>query len=156
MTIRGELALEGGGNPAVFGGWQRPYGNIRGGQWYRLQVRYQAAGLGFEPLQTPIRLDWTAANGKRAGQPDYAWRVTGEGGWRLVSLDAPAPENASPPQFLTSALPRRSLAHARRSSSNTVRIRVLTMMMAPPNTMVAVIDSFRNTTASRAMKNGRR
>lgn len=91
----GELILQGGGNVAVFGGWQRTFGGIKGGQWYRLQVRYKAKGLGFEPLQTPVRLDWTLATGKRTGQPDYAWRVTEEKGWRLVSLDAPAPEKAA-------------------------------------------------------------
>lgn len=91
----GELVLEGGGNAAVFGGWQRTFGGIKGGQWYRLQLRYQATGLDFEPLQTPVRLDWTLATGRRTGQPDYAWRVTEENGWRMVSLDAPAPEKAA-------------------------------------------------------------
>lgn len=90
----GELVLEGGGNPAVFGGWERTYCGIRAGQWYRLQVRYRATGLDYEPLQTPVRLDWATAKGQRAGQPDYAWQGRDEGGWRLVTLDAPAPEGA--------------------------------------------------------------
>jgi predicted amidohydrolase len=91
----GELVLDGGGNPAVFGGWQRVYPGIRAGQWYKLQLRYRATGLEFEPLQLPVRLEWQQAGGKRAGQPDYAWRVTTDGDWRTLTHEAPAPESAS-------------------------------------------------------------
>ncbi len=91
----GELTLEGRGNPAVFGGWVRSFPDIQPGRWYRLQVRYTASGLDYEPLQLPIRLDWQSAVGKRAGQPDYAWRTTTVNGERLVTLDAPAPPNAA-------------------------------------------------------------
>lgn len=90
----GELVLEGGGNPAVFGGWERLFPDIHPGEWYRLQLRYRASGLDYEPLQVPVRLDWVAKAGGRAGQPDYAWRVTGQGEWRTVTLDAPAPAGA--------------------------------------------------------------
>ena len=90
----GELVLEGGGNPAVFGGWERLFPNVRPGEWYRLEVQYRATGLDYEPLQVPVRLDWVAKDGGRAGQPDYAWRVTSKGDWRTVTLDAPAPVGA--------------------------------------------------------------
>lgn len=41
------------------------------------------------------RCDSTGRNAAaRAGQPEYAWRVKEEGGWRLVSLVAPAPDGA--------------------------------------------------------------
>ncbi len=90
----GELVLEGGGNPAVFGGWERLFPDVRPGGWYRLEVRYRASGLDYEPLQVPVRLDWVAQGGGRAGAPDYAWRVTGDGEWRTVTLDAPAPPGA--------------------------------------------------------------
>ena len=100
QAASGELTLEGGGNAAVFGGWERTYPDIAPGRWYRLRVRYTASGLDYEPLQLPIRLDWQSATGKRAGQPDYAWRTTGiktttgVDGLREVSVDAPAPANA--------------------------------------------------------------
>jgi predicted amidohydrolase len=58
-------------------------------------VYYRAEGLQDEPLQVYSRLDWVAADGKRAGQPDYAYRVEPEGEWRRVTLDAPAPEKAA-------------------------------------------------------------
>lgn len=91
----GELTLEGRGNAAVFGGWERTYPDIQPGHWYRLAVHYTASGLDYEPLQLPIRLDWQSASGKRAGQPDYAWRTTTVDGTRMVTLDAPAPSNAA-------------------------------------------------------------
>lgn len=90
----GELTLDGRGDPAAFGGWERSY-PIEPGRWYRLHVRYTATGLDYEPLQLPIRLDWQSASGKRAGQPDYAWRTSTVKGERLVTLDAPAPADAA-------------------------------------------------------------
>ena len=90
----GEMTLEGRGNAAVFGGWERIYPRIEPGRWYRLQVRYTATGLDYEPLQLPIRLDWQSAAGKRVGQPDYAWRTMHINGTTAVNLDAPAPPNA--------------------------------------------------------------
>jgi predicted amidohydrolase len=90
----GELVLEGAGNAAVFGGWQRVYPGIRAGQWYKLQLRYRATGLDFEPLQVPVRLDWQKPGGEQAGRPDYAWRVSGEGEWRTLTHEAPAPQGA--------------------------------------------------------------
>lgn len=83
-----------GRNPGVFGGWEQVLPAIQPGQWYRLTGQYRAAGLGYEPLQVPVKLDWQNAQGHRAGQPDYAWRVESSGEWRSVSLEAPAPEGA--------------------------------------------------------------
>jgi len=40
-------------------------------------------------------LDWQTAQSKRAGQPDYAWRVAQDGARRMVTLAAPAPEGAT-------------------------------------------------------------
>jgi len=90
-----ELIAEGKGNPAVFGGWERSFSGVVPGHWYRLELRYRATGLTYEPLQTPVRLDWQTAAGKRAGQPDYVWQVSTEGDWRVASLTAPSPEKAS-------------------------------------------------------------
>ncbi len=90
-----DLVLEGGGNPAVFGGWERTYADVKPGEWYRFEVRYQCSGLDYEPLQAPVRLDWRKANNERAGQPDYGWRVRRDGEWRVVSMEAPAPAGAA-------------------------------------------------------------
>ena len=100
------LVLEGGGNPAVFGGWEREF-PVRGGQWYRLRVDYDPSGLELELLQAPVRLDWTASDGSRVGQPDYAWRVAGRES-RTVVAEAPAPERAArvKVQLLVQGAPR--------------------------------------------------
>jgi predicted amidohydrolase len=94
-SVTGDLLLEGGGNPAVFGGWVRDYPGVTGDEWYRLKVRYQAQGLTTESLQLLVRLDWQNAQGKRAGQPDYAFEHTREGGWNVLTLTAPAPPKSS-------------------------------------------------------------
>ncbi len=91
----GRLVLSGGGNPAVFGGWERDHRDIQAGTWYRLTARYTAKGLSYEPRQVVVRLDWQKAAGKRAGQPDYAWRVTETAAGRDVVLEAPAPEGST-------------------------------------------------------------
>jgi predicted amidohydrolase len=89
------LILAGGGNPAVFGGWERDHRDIQPGSWYRLSAGYSAKGLTYEPRQVLMRLDWQTAAGKRAGQPDYAWRVTANGATRDVVLEAAAPPGAA-------------------------------------------------------------
>jgi predicted amidohydrolase len=95
QRVGDELVLEGGGNAAVFGGWERTFADVKPGQWYRFEVRYKSSGLDYEPLQVPVRLDWLRANGTRAGQPDYAWRVSPQGDSRVVTIEAPAPADAS-------------------------------------------------------------
>jgi hypothetical protein len=141
-----ELVLEGGGNPAVFGRWQRPYGGIRGGQWHRSQVRHQATGLGFEPLQAPVRLDWTAANGERAGQPDYAWQVIEGGGWRLVSLETPENAASVKVQLLLQNSPKAavrykdvSLTPVAAPSPRTVRIATVRLRPKGPDPVSALV-----------------
>lgn len=90
----GRLVLSGGGNAAVFGGWEREQGGISAGVWYRLKARYTAKGLAYEPRQVQARLDWRTPGGRRAGQPEYAWRVAAKGDGREVVLEAPAPQGA--------------------------------------------------------------
>ncbi|MEX2262849.1 MAG: carbon-nitrogen hydrolase family protein [Bryobacteraceae bacterium] len=90
----GSLAISGNGNAAGYGGWEYPLSGIQAGQWYRFTAFYRAAGPISEAEQVIARLDWRAANGKRAGQPDYAWTVKSEGEWKRLTLDAPAPEKA--------------------------------------------------------------
>ncbi len=91
----GSLALSGDSNAAVFGGWQRALDGIEAGKWYRFRAAYRADGLDYAPKEVVARLDWTRADGKRAGQPDYPWSVTAEGEWNIVTLDAQAPQDAA-------------------------------------------------------------
>ena len=90
----GSLAISGNSNAAACGGWEYTAQGIEAGQWYRFTAYYRAEGLRDEPLQVYSRLDWVADGGKRAGQPDYAFRVEPDGEWRRVTLDAPAPGKA--------------------------------------------------------------
>lgn len=94
VEATGEIVLSGGGNRSVFGGVERDYPGIRPGSWYRLTASYRPEGLTYEPRQVQARLDWQTADGKRAGQPDYAWRVSEQGGRRELALEAPAPDGA--------------------------------------------------------------
>jgi len=91
----GALALAGGGNAAASGGWERRIDGIGAGRWYRLTAHYRAEGLTRENWQVVARLDWAAADGTRAGQPEYAWRGGPDGDWRRLVAEAPAPEGAS-------------------------------------------------------------
>jgi len=91
----GSLAISGNGNAAAYGGWEHTVRGVDAGKWYRLVAYYQATGLKYEPLQVVARLDWAGADGKRVGQPDYAYVTKPEGEWRQVTLEAPAPAKAA-------------------------------------------------------------
>ncbi|MBK5293091.1 MAG: carbon-nitrogen hydrolase family protein [Acidobacteriia bacterium] len=102
MVNRGEpgsLAISGNSNVAAYGGWERKL-TVSPGSWYRLTAYYRVVGMTHENLQVLARLDWRTSQGKRAGQPDYAWRVRpADGGWNRVEMEAPAPENAATAQL---------------------------------------------------------
>lgn len=102
----GSLAICGAGNAAAYGGWEYRVTGLEPGRWYRLTAWYRAEGLRYEPLEVVARLDWRTAEGRRAGQPDYAFELDNHGEWRRLSLDAPAPEDAA------SVLIQLYLAHA--------------------------------------------
>ncbi len=91
----GSLAISGASNAAAYGGWEYTLAGTRPGSWYRFAAYYRAEGFSYEPLQVVARLDWRAADGRRAGQPDYAYQVNREGDWRRLTLEAPAPERAA-------------------------------------------------------------
>ena len=91
----GSLVISGASNAAVYGGWEHVVDGIEAGSWYRLTAWYRAEGLSYEPGQVVARLDWRDRSGRRAGQPDYAYRTERAGTWRRVTLEAPAPEQAS-------------------------------------------------------------
>src|SRR5207248_416599 len=59
------------------------------------QAYYRQQGAANERNQVIARLDWRRSNGKRAGQPDYAYEIRREGEWNRLTLDAPSPEAAN-------------------------------------------------------------
>ncbi len=91
----GSLAISGNSNPAEFGGWEYTVQGVEPEKWYRLTAFYRAEAVEYEPLQVLARLDWAAANGRRVGQPDYAYRTTPEGSWNRITLEAPAAAQAA-------------------------------------------------------------
>jgi predicted amidohydrolase len=94
-TKAGSLAISGNSNPAAYGGWVYTAQGIAAGKWYRFQAYYRQQGASNERNQVIARLDWRKANGKRAGQPDYAYEIKREGEWSRLTLDAPAPDSAT-------------------------------------------------------------
>ena len=86
------LAVSGNSNAAAYGGWEYNATGVEPGRWYRFTAFYRAEAVADERLQVLARLDWRKSDGKRAGQPDYAYRVTTEGAWRRVSVEAQAPD----------------------------------------------------------------
>lgn len=91
----GSLAISGNSNSAEHGGWERTLPGVEPGAWYRLTAYYRATGVHAETWQVVARLDWRQTDGRRAGQPDYAYRATREGDWTRLELEAPAPEKAA-------------------------------------------------------------
>jgi predicted amidohydrolase len=67
------LILKGGGNLAVFGGWHQRIEGIEPGQWYRFSVRYNVTGATSQNRQVLARIEWLDADGRRAGQPEFAY-----------------------------------------------------------------------------------
>lgn len=92
----GALILRGGGNPAAAGAWQRTVTEIEPGAWYRFTASYEPrAGITLPSRQIVARIDWRAAGGKRAGQPDYAYQEKTEGALRRLTLHSQAPAGAA-------------------------------------------------------------
>jgi predicted amidohydrolase len=91
----GSLAVSGNGNLGTFGGWQRTFTGIQPAAWYRFTAFYRATGITTPNWQIQPRLDWSRANGKRAGEVDYAYQAAREGEWTRVTLQTQAPAAAS-------------------------------------------------------------
>jgi predicted amidohydrolase len=91
----GSLTVSGNGNVGAFGGWQRVLHGVEPGAWYRLTVHYRSTGITSENWQIQPRLDWRKANGRRAGEVDYAYQSSREGEWKRVTLQTQAPEEAT-------------------------------------------------------------
>lgn len=94
-SLADSLAVYGNSNASAYGGWERAIPNIKAGQWYRLAAWYRTAAVAAENWQVVARLDWRKADGNRAGQPDYAWQARREGEWTRLTVEAPAPADAS-------------------------------------------------------------
>jgi predicted amidohydrolase len=88
----GSLAISGNSNPAAYGGWEYVARGVAPGKWYRFVGYYRQQGVSNERNQVLARLEWKRGNGKRAGQPDYAYRSQREGEWTRLTLEAAAPE----------------------------------------------------------------
>jgi predicted amidohydrolase len=93
-TRPASLAISGNGNAAVCGGWERAVDGVEPGAWYRFAAWYRSSGVPHESLQVFPRVDWTTAEGKRAGPPDYVYRAEREGEWTRVTADLQAPKGA--------------------------------------------------------------
>lgn len=91
----GSLAIYGDTNASAYGGWEFKVDGVKPGKWYRFSAHYCADGVQCESWQIVSRLDWVAADGDRAGQPNYAYRLTPAGDWKQVTLDVPAPAKAT-------------------------------------------------------------
>lgn len=90
----GSLAVSGNSNAAAYGGWEKTIPDVVHGRWYRFVAHYRTSSVSDESLRIVARIDWVREGGKRAGQPDYAWRVTTDGDWKRVSIEVPAPAHA--------------------------------------------------------------
>lgn len=101
-----DLRVVSGGNPAVYGGWERRM-DAQPGRWYRFAARYRASGVKAENWQVVARLDWVTRDGKRAGQPDYAAWTRLEDNARVVEALVQAPDRAAgvKVQLILSAAP---------------------------------------------------
>ncbi|MCC6585161.1 MAG: carbon-nitrogen hydrolase family protein [Bryobacterales bacterium] len=90
----GSLAVSGNSNAAAYGGWERPI-DVQPGRWYKFVAHYKASTVSHEAVQVVARIDWRTPD-KRAGQPDYAWKVIPVGeGWKRLEVEAPAPAKAA-------------------------------------------------------------
>jgi hypothetical protein len=92
---QGSLAVSGNGNLGAFGGWQRAFTGIEPAAWYRLTASYRHTGITSPNWQIEPRLDWRQANGRRAGEVDYAYQCSQDGDWTRVTLQTQAPAAAS-------------------------------------------------------------
>lgn len=88
------LVIRGGGRAESYGGWTKRVDNIRGGAWYRFSAEYRSSGVAAENWQVVARVDWLDAQGRRAGQPEYAAWMERLGDATRLSVSAPAPSNA--------------------------------------------------------------
>jgi predicted amidohydrolase len=90
--IDGSLAISGNSNAAAYGGWERSF-PAEPGKWVRLDASYRAERLTYERGQVIARLDWRTSDGKRAGQPEYAYPMTADK--PTLTAQAPAPADAA-------------------------------------------------------------
>ena len=87
------LITEGGGNTSVFGGWVRDEA-VKPGQWYRLKLRYKAAGIESERTQLRVSIGWQDANGKNVGEKEAGYLAGEHDGWKEFLIECPADARA--------------------------------------------------------------
>ena len=98
-SAAGSLAISGNSNPAAWGGWVHTVSGVESGAWYRFSAWYRTEGVAYERGQVLSRLNWVRAEGKRAGQPEYVYATEQQGEWTRITLDAPAPADATGAQI---------------------------------------------------------
>ena len=93
----GSLALSGASKPGVFGEWRREEPGVVPGRWYRLTAYYRARDLDrtSERQHVLARVAWLQDDGRGAGRPEFAWKSEPAGEWTKLTLEAPAPPEAS-------------------------------------------------------------
>jgi predicted amidohydrolase len=89
------LAISGNANAAEYGGWAQVVNGIRPGQYYRLTAYFRSAGVADARRQIVARLDWLDTSNRRTTQPDYAYETSADGDWTRVTMNVPAPAQAS-------------------------------------------------------------
>jgi predicted amidohydrolase len=89
------LAISGNSNAAEYGGWSYRIEKTEPGKLYRLTAYYRTQWVEHEQLRVVARLDWRDAQDKRVQQPDYAYHVEPDRDWKRLTLEVPAPPNAT-------------------------------------------------------------
>jgi predicted amidohydrolase len=128
------LILKGGGNPAVFGGWHQRINGIEPGQWYRFSAQYTVTGITAHNRQVLARIEWLDAEGRRAGQPEFAYhqQTAGSGSAKLHGPVSDSSETQS--RAADRSIPPSPTSSALRSASLTVP--------APPRASTAVLQLY--------------
>lgn len=91
----GTLVVDGDGNEAGYGGWEREISGIEAGKWYHFESSYRAQGVKAENWQVVARIDWRGDGDRRKGQPEYAAWATRLGDWTRLDSVVRAPEGAT-------------------------------------------------------------
>jgi predicted amidohydrolase len=94
------LRLEGKGNAAVDGRWQRRV-PVAGGKYYLFHAEYQAERVATPARSVLARVVWFDGRGKQVEQPEFPLTApqAGADGWRLLTGTYQAPAKAAEAQL---------------------------------------------------------
>jgi predicted amidohydrolase len=89
------LKIEGNGNPAAFGSWNKTVSGLSGGRTYRFTAYCRARSVDRPALCLSARVEWLDGKGKRLRMPDQAFdprrAAANSSGWIRIDLVTPAP-----------------------------------------------------------------